>query len=153
MSDGEPATDQRTISGTAIALALAVFALVLAYFAFGMPGMDHGSSGAPPTGYEAVDPDAFAARLKNADAFVVNVHVPFAGEIDGTDEHIPVDRVADSRALPRARDREILLYCRTGAMADDAAQSLVERGYTDITVLRGGMDAWAASGRPVKGKR
>lgn len=151
MSADEHVTKERTISGSAIAIALTAFALVMAYFAFGMPGMDHGSSTAPPVGYDAVNPDTFAARMRNGDPFVVNVHVPFDGEIEGTDDHIPFDRIAASSALPTALASEILLYCRTGAMAADAARALVERGYTNVTVLRGGMDAWEASGRPIRG--
>lgn len=148
----EPAVSRgRSASGYVVAAGLAFFALVMAYFAFGMPGMDHGTPTADPEGYEAVDAETFAARLHNGDPFVVNVHVPFAGEIEGTDEHIPSDRVATSAALPGAMDAEILVYCRTGSMSTDAAEAFVARGYTNVSVLRGGMDAWREAGNELEG--
>ena len=148
---GTAASNGRPASGYVVAVGLAFLALVMAYFAFGMPGMDHSTPTTDPEGYEAVDPEAFAARVHNGEPFVVNVHVPFAGEIEATDEHIPSDRIASSGALPSALDAEILLYCKTGSMSADAAEELVARGYTNVSVLRGGMDAWQDAGYSLSG--
>lgn len=148
----EPTTStSRTAPGFAVVAGIALLAIVVAYFAFGMPGMDHSSPPADPVGYQALDPAAFAARLERDEAFVVNVHTPFAGEIEGTDEHIPSDRIRSSSALPSALDAEILLYCRTGSMSADAAEALVDAGYTNVRVLRGGMEAWQAAGYELRG--
>jgi phage shock protein E len=152
---------ERSVPGYLVAAGFALLVAVMAYFAFGMPGMDHGSSteetsamagmdhDAAAAGFAALEPDAFAARAAKNAAFVVNVHVPFDGEISGTDEHIPYDRIVTSRALPSDRRTAILVYCRTGAMSTQAARALVAAGYTDVAHLRGGMDAWEAAGRRV----
>lgn len=141
----------RQVPGTLLAAGIGLFALVLAYFAFGMPGMQHGAPTAEPEGYELADADAFAKLTEASSAFVVNVHVPFEGEIADTDEHIAADRLASSDALPRDRRASILVYCKTGSMSADAAEALVAAGYTNVTVLRGGMDAWEASGGTLLG--
>ena len=148
----EPSVSRsRSASGYVVAFGLAILALVMAYFAFGMPGMDHSTPTADPEGYEALAPETFAGRIHNGDPFVVNVHVPFDGEIEGTDEHIPSDRIATSAPLPKALDAEILVYCKTGSMSADAAEALVARGYTNVSVLRGGMDAWRDAGFELEG--
>lgn len=137
--------------GWIVGVAIAALAVVLGYFAFGMPGMDHGASATGSSGdASAVGVDEFAARVDAA--FVVNVHVPFDGEIAGTDEHIPYDEIASSPLLPEARDAPILVYCRTGAMSATAGRSLTAAGYTNVAQLDGGMDAWRRAGRALVGE-
>ena len=151
MSEPNVTAEGRRVPGTAVAIAFGIFVLVVLYFTLGMPGMDHSAPPANPEGYELAAPAAFAELVADPAAFVVNVHVPFEGEIDGTDEHIASDRLATSGDLPDERDSSILLYCKTGSMSADAADSLVAAGYTNVTVLRGGMDAWRTDGRALAG--
>jgi rhodanese-related sulfurtransferase len=99
---------------------------------------------------DLVGPDEFAERAADAEAVVVNVHVPYEGEIAGTDLFIPFDEVASSPSLPSGKDQPLVLYCRTGNMSAEAAADLLEAGYTDVTDLEGGMVAWEASGREVE---
>ncbi len=134
--------------------------LIAGYFALGMPGMDHSSTSGADSGsamssmdhasFTRMDSDAFAARTAGPSTFVVNVHTPYDGEIDGTDAFIAYERVLDDVRLPANKDAEILLYCRTGRMSGIAAEELVEAGYTNVSHLEGGMDAWRADGRTVR---
>lgn len=157
---------ERSVPGFVVAAGFAALVAVMAYFSFGMPGMDHGTAtedaepmdgmehdvGDPMSaGFDTLTPEAFAARALDEKAFVVNVHIPFDGEIAGTDDHIPYDRIAESDALPSDRAATILVYCRTGAMSARAAEALRAAGYTDVGHLRGGMDAWEAAGRQIIG--
>lgn len=151
LTDPPESLPGRQIPGSVLAAAIGLFALVLGYFAFGMPGMDHSAPTGEPVGYELVDPDSFAELAQDDSAVLVNVHVPFEGEIPGTDDHVASDRVATSGALPDDRAASILLYCKTGSMSAAAADALIEAGYTNVTVLRGGMDAWESSGRSLDG--
>lgn len=48
-----------------------------------------------------------------------------------------------------ARDRRLLLYCKTSGRAALAAAALQEMGYLHVQSLAGGYDAWAAAGLPV----
>ena len=143
-------------------------AAVALYFGLGMPGMDHGdsissidhttSTSAPirrasaGNGVQVLDPASFAARAAEKGAVVVNVHVPFEGDIAGTDVSIPFDKIAGQVSLlPADRDTPLLVYCRSGRMSKIAAAELVRVGYRDVADLDGGMLAWEKSGRTLVG--
>ncbi|MEW6472538.1 MAG: rhodanese-like domain-containing protein [Actinomycetota bacterium] len=99
--------------------------------------------------YARLDPAAFEERMKNEQAMVINVHVPYEGELEGTDAFIPYDKIRDDPRLPKDKGTELLLYCRSGRMSEEAGVDLHEEGYTNIAHLEGGMKAWEASGRKV----
>lgn len=147
MVHDEPARSRSRVSRLALAGAAVAVALagVLVWVAAGTPGV---GDGAGPARVRELSPEAFAARLDEA-ALVVNVHVPYEGEIEATDAFIPFDRIAGDARLPRDRSSEILLYCRTGSMSARAARTLVAEGYTNVAHLAGGMVAWEADGRPL----
>jgi len=154
----QPTTDDAVagVSGSRVIAAIGVVvAAVVGYFALGMPGMDHGGGGmAAMAGMDASDMavgvDAFAARLRASDAFVVNVHVPDEGSIAGTDAVIRYDRIVGDARLPEDKSTPVLLYCKTGRMSADAATALMDAGYTDVVYLDGGMDDWTAAGRTLE---
>lgn len=99
-----------------------------------------------------VDPGEFAAAVAEPERLTVNVHVPFEGDIPGTDLSIPFDQIAaQADRLPADRDTPLAIYCRSGPMGTVAAQALRDLGYTDVVELRGGMRAWQAEGRPIIG--
>lgn len=105
---------------------------------------------AAPSAAAAVlaDPATFAATVADSRTFTINVHIPDAGSIAGTDAAIPFDAIAGNAAkLPQDRATPLAVYCLTGRMSAAAVPELAALGYTNITELRGGMDAWAASGR------
>lgn len=99
--------------------------------------------------YLRVQPAELAAMLRAKDFSLVNVHVPYAGEIDPTDAFIPFDTIAARLADLPAKDQPIVLYCQTGRMSAIAAETLVRAGYTDVWDLGGGMEAWTAAGLPL----
>ncbi len=101
-----------------------------------------------PAAARHLDPAQFAAFLEGGRTFVLNVHVPDEGSIAGTDSTIPFDRLgAQAVELPTDRATPIAVYCRSGTMSAIAVDTLTELGYQDVTELRGGMIAWAESGR------
>lgn len=106
---------------------------------------NHSAPGQEP--YARLDPAAFEERMKNEQAMVINVHVPYEGELAGTDAFIPYDKIRDDPRLPHDKGTELLLYCRSGRMSEEAGMDLHEAGYTNIAHLEGGMKAWEASGR------
>jgi adenylyltransferase/sulfurtransferase len=48
-----------------------------------------------------------------------------------------------------SKDQEIYLHCKAGGRSARAAKYLQDQGFTHVTNVTGGMDAWLAAGLPV----
>ena len=100
--------------------------------------------------YTAVTVEGVAMMLEEKDFPFINVHIPYEGEIEGTDAFIPFDEIAQHLdELPADKDARIVLYCRSGNMSAQAANELAQLGYTDVWDVEGGMVDWERSGRPL----
>jgi len=112
-----------------------------------------GDAGDSTTSTEAdasqlVPPEEFEAVIADGSVPLVNVHIPYEGEIEGTDLFVPFDDIESyADELPTDKGATLALYCRSGNMSADAAVELASMGYTDIVELDGGMVAWEAAGR------
>ncbi|WP_445735624.1 rhodanese-like domain-containing protein [Mariniflexile sp.] len=51
--------------------------------------------------------------MKKKDFTLVNVHIPYAGEIPQTDLFIPYNEISGHLNELPAKDKKIVLYCRT----------------------------------------
>ena len=112
------------------------------------PSTGIASSTASPAHSRLVGPSEFATAVAEPTRLTINVHVPYEGDIPGTDLSIPFDQIAQQTArLPAERSTPLAIYCRSGPMSATAAAELSALGYTDVVELRGGMRAWQASGR------
>jgi rhodanese-related sulfurtransferase len=111
-------------------------------------GSDEGPS-APPAAFGRLDPEEFATRMDDPGAQVINVHIPYEGELEATDAFIPFDRILGDDRLPADKDTEVLLYCMSGRMSETAGKALNDAGYTNVSHLEGGMKAWEAAGKPL----
>jgi rhodanese-related sulfurtransferase len=108
------------------------------------------SAGSSPAGYTDIAPAQLADMLKQKDFVLINTHIPYAGEIEQTDLFIPYDQAAELVGeLPQDKAAEIVVYCRSDRMSRIAAQAWVEAGYTNISNLDGGFEAWDAAGYPL----
>lgn len=104
--------------------------------------------------YTDVSPDGLARLLEKKNFTLINVHVPYAGEIRPTDLFIPFDQMGKGqRKMPPDKGARIIVYCQSGAMSAIAARTLVTLGYTDVWNLDGGMVAWADAGYPIARRR
>ena len=100
--------------------------------------------------YVDVSPQDLSSMLERKDFLLVNVHIPYAGEIGDTDLFVPYDEIGDRfQELPSQQDTRIVLYCRSGGMSAIAATTLASRGYTSVWNLDGGMIAWEEAGYPL----
>lgn len=101
--------------------------------------------------YTNISPEELAALTGDDDYLVINVHVPYEGEIPGTDLDIPFDEIESHLDdLPAPQDATIVLYCRSGRMSQIAARTLASRGYSDLLHLEGGMIAWEGAGHALE---
>ncbi len=103
-----------------------------------------GSAVAPST---LLAPASFAKAVQTPGTVTINVHIPDAGSIRGTDLSIPFDRIGNAKARLPARSTRLAVYCRSGTMSAVAVVTLQKLGFTRIVELRGGMNAWKQTGR------
>lgn len=88
-----------------------------------------------------------AAMLAKKDFLLINVHVPYEGELEQTDAFIAFDRIGQAPGvLPDDRNAKIVLYCLSGRMSEIAANELTRLGYKRVSHLGGGMRDWQANG-------
>ena len=102
-------------------------------------------------GYIDVTVEQLVDVLESQDVILVNVHIPFEGDLPGTDLSIPFSEIGDH--LDKLPDKEaaIVLYCRSGSMSTSAAKELAALGYTNVMELDGGFRAWGEAGHELVG--
>lgn len=134
-------------------LAMAPFVLSACSADSPPPGPSTTSTPTAGRASDLVPADDFARAVDQPDRVTINVHVPFEGAIRGTDLFIPFDKIEQQTSrLPVDRSTPLAIYCRTGSMSATAAKTLAALGYNDMVELRGGMQAWKASGRSLTGR-
>lgn len=91
-----------------------------------------------------------ASRLRDAGAFMLDVREPdewAAGHIEGA-TLIPLGELA-ARASEVPADRQVVVVCRSGNRSAQGRDVLLGAGLPSVTSMAGGMNDWAASGKPV----
>ena len=88
------------------------------------------------------DPALFVLDVRSPEEFAAG-HVPGA-------VNIPHDQVA-SRLAEIPKDKEVVLYCRSGRRSGLAAETLEANGYKDLRLMQGDMAGWEKAGLPVEG--
>jgi rhodanese-related sulfurtransferase len=70
-----------------------------------------------------------------------------AGHIEGS-RLVPLESLKEaSSAWDRADG--LTLVCKTGRRAEQARQQLAADGFTHLSIVEGGVDAWRAAGKPL----
>lgn len=62
--------------------------------------------------------------------------------------HLPMHLIP-IRINELPKDREVVLYCRSGARSYQACAYMMQQGYDRVLNLRGGIIAWARHGYPI----
>ena len=84
--------------------------------------------------------------MAEKDFTLVNVHIPYAGEIPKTDMLIPYDKIMYHLDELPSKNKKIVLYCRSDRMSTIATEKLANEGYSNLYNLKGGMKAWKEAG-------
>ncbi|HLB28050.1 MAG TPA: rhodanese-like domain-containing protein [Dehalococcoidales bacterium] len=96
--------------------------------------------------YKIVTVAQLKTLLESKDFLLVNVHIPYEGEIKGTDLFVPYNEIEQNLSRVPDKNARIVVYCRSGRMSEIAAKTLAGLGYTDIRDVQGGMEAWTSAG-------
>jgi rhodanese-related sulfurtransferase len=97
--------------------------------------------------YRNISSDELYKMMSNKDFVLINVHIPYEGEIEGTDIFIPYNEIKENlNKLPNDKNTKIVVYCMSGRMSEIAADELVKIGYTNVLNLERGMIGWKESG-------
>ena len=99
-----------------------------------------------PAQVPEITPEELAQRLENGDAPVlVDVREAFERRISDLPDHgqlhIPTGEFMQ-RVEEIDKDREVVVYCRTGSRSEWAARVLFSRGFEDVLNLKGGVMGW-----------
>ncbi|MBK6348379.1 MAG: rhodanese-like domain-containing protein [Steroidobacteraceae bacterium] len=113
------------------------------------------TASAPATAAVAVAPMSQEALLEHQSShpdhlLVLDVRTPqeyAEGHVPGA-VNVPYDQLA-SRLAQVPKDKDVVLYCKSGRRAGIAADVLAANGYTRLSHLEGDMPAWIEKGRPV----
>lgn len=90
-----------------------------------------------------ISPGQLESMMSDEDIFLIDVHTPEQEHISGTDAVIPYDQLKDRLdELPQDKNAKIVVYCRSGSMSAEAAQTLSEAGYTHVYDVMGGRNEW-----------
>jgi rhodanese-related sulfurtransferase len=94
--------------------------------------------------------EQLADRLLEKQFLMVDVHVPYEGEIPGTDTSISyLELDALQACIGADRGRDVVLTCMSDHMSTVAGEELLRRGYRNLSHVVGGMRAWQAAGHPL----
>jgi rhodanese-related sulfurtransferase len=102
----------------------------------------------------SIEPRALGERIAWADPSLVVLDVRTAEEY--ASGHLPgainiphVEIAARIAELESARDRDVVVYCRTGARSAQALEALGKAGFTRLFHLKGDYTRWSEEKRPV----
>ena len=100
-----------------------------------------------------VSQEALLERQGKSDdsAYVLDVRSPeeyAGGHVPGA-VNIPYDQIA-SRLAEVPKDKDVVLYCKSGRRAGIAAEVLASQGYARLQHLVDDIVAWVEKGRPVE---
>lgn len=96
--------------------------------------------------YKNISSQEFDKILSERKVFLVDVHIPLQQHLDGTDLVVPYNKVKENlNKFPKNKNTEIIVYCRSGRMSTEAAQTLTQAGYAHVYNLVGGLNAYRES--------
>jgi phage shock protein E len=105
-------------------------------------------------GPAAIEPKALVERIAWADQNLVVLDVRTAAEY--AEGHVPgainiphTELAARIAELSGAREKDVVVYCRTGARADAALGTLGKAGFRRLFHLKGDYTRWNDEKRPV----
>ena len=104
------------------------------------------------TGYRRIAPAGLTGLVNRDNALVIDLR-PSAdfekGHIAGAKNVQPSQFDPENKQLAAARALPVVLVCKTGQGAGDAARRLLKAGFEKVYVLDGGIQAWQQADLPL----
>ena len=101
--------------------------------------------------YYVVSVRELQTMLEDKDFTMINVHIPWEGDIPQTDLRLAYDQIEKNLdQLPQEKDTKILVYCLTSGTAKKAISTLLNQGYINLWMLEGGTTAWVDAGYQIE---
>lgn len=91
-------------------------------------------------------------QAKSTQGIIIDVRTPeeiAEGKIAGALELDYFLPSFQSKVDELPKDQEIYIYCAVGARSREAAEMLLQQGFTKVYHLSGGIQAWAQNGLPI----
>jgi len=101
----------------------------------------------PGGSYRNIVSEQLWTMLQKKDFVLINVHIPYEGELPQTDLFIPYNAIDQNiDRLPQDKAARVVLYCMSGRMSAIASETMVNLGYTNVWNLKEGMREWQQKG-------
>ncbi|WP_457622367.1 rhodanese-like domain-containing protein [Persephonella sp.] len=102
--------------------------------------------------FENVSAEKFRELMKRKDVIILDVRTPQEYEKDG---HIKGANLLPVQLfqyiyLAGLRDKDVLVYCRSGKRSVEASKMLEQMGLKKVYNLKGGIKEWKSKGFPVE---
>lgn len=104
------------------------------------------------TGYRRIAPAGLTALVNRDNALVVDLRAMAdfeKGHIPGSKNVLPSQFDPENKQLAAARALPVVLVCKAGNTAGDAAKRLTKAGFEHVYVLDGGIQAWQQADLPL----
>jgi rhodanese-related sulfurtransferase len=92
-----------------------------------------------------------ASQLSADDVTLIDVreYPEFAAASIRGAKLVPLSTVAE-QSFRWPKEAPLVIVCKSGRRASKAAEGLTAKGFSDVSILDGGMDAWQKRGLPVE---
>lgn len=103
--------------------------------------------------YDEIGTSAAVRLMNDNDALVLDVRESKdtkAGMLSGA-TNIPLKDLSNRVSeLERHKDKQVLVYCDVGMRGGQACQQLTAAGFANVSLLRGGANAWVSDNLPLE---
>lgn len=99
----------------------------------------------PTKGVRNISTAELKNELKDKNKLFIDVRTP--GEFKGNHirefKNIPLNLLAQKAVKELSKDKEVIVICQSGMRSGQASKILKKLGYTKVTNVKGGMNAWS----------
>lgn len=106
-------------------------------------------------GLPSLSPEEVVSKINHNDAMIIDArdHNAYAnGHILGSHHILPGDLFDKKKPLPKEKETPVILVDLDAKVLPKFAENLRSDGFTNVFVMKGGMQAWRTAGLPLSKK-